>query len=245
MNIVSILDVAAIVPKNGGVDRWPDLVDSTAMFQTGSTSMPSLTRSSNGSPALSFDGTNDWMWMPLNADRFVKSFGVAFWMRSSNLSGLHSLFMVNLSSGASVQKIECFTNNATIIVDVYTSAGVSRRGTTPTILETSKDSFVSIEFDGDQVLERDKLVMTVDHVKQGLTFSNSSGTPPDMPAALRVAIGFMTFGVQNILTNLRPFAGLIGNVCFFVGPSENPGGGLMKSDTRRAIANIRPWRQLP
>lgn len=209
----------AASPQSGGV--WTSVVDvlnTNPADASTSTKRAAVATSSNGFPTALFDGTDDNLVVPLiAANNGSPRWGVAFHLKNTGVAaGVKGIWCVEQGVGANLVRIEVLRSAATLIIDVYvTNDSTSRRATYAGVLTTST-VFLTIEYDGDQTLEADKCVVTLDAAVQTAAFSDSNGTPGPMPATLRAATGSGALGTRDVTTNLGPLNATIGPNIYFL-----------------------------
>jgi hypothetical protein len=226
---------------SGSVASVTDLLSVNPATQSTGAKQPTAT-TLNGFPALTFDSADDMLsWPIIPALNGSVTFGLAGWMKLATVTGgTRRLFSANGSTGASDARFEILLSTTALLVDVYTSTFTSRRGQNDTLLQSTTPFFLSVEYDGGQAAEADRLTVWVNNVKQTLVFSNASGTPPGstMPATLTQITG--TAGLCG-LTSSSFFNGTLGrNIYALGGAGGIPGGGLLTSAQRATLMNFEP-----
>jgi hypothetical protein len=229
---------------SGSVASVTDVLNVNPATQSTAANQPTAT-TLNALPALSFDGTNDWLaWPVIAGNAGAVTWGLAHWIKLATVGGLRTILGGEaVGTGMSGDRIWFTANGTDLLVDIFTSNGVSRRGTASGILSTAAPHFLSLEYDGGQATEAAKCTIWLDNVKQTLTFSNSSGVPPGstMPATLVVPTGSYAIGIENISTNLRPLSATFGSNIYALGGTGGiSGGGLLTSASRLALMNFEP-----
>lgn len=224
--VASIADVINVNPATQG----------TALNQPTGTTL-------NGLPATSFDGSEDYLsWPIITATNGAVTFGFASWIKFGSVAATRRIFCCNsTNSGATAARLEFIRANDILLGDVYTNLFVSRRGQTAAgAAQATTAVFLSFEFDGGQALEADKFTIWINNVKQALTFSDSSGTPPGstMPATLIQPTGSIALGGITTASSLNSIWGR--NQYTLGGAGGIAGGGLLTSAQRLALMNFEP-----
>lgn len=216
-----------------------DMLNSSPATGTG-TQAPACAASANGHPIITFDGSNDFLsWPLITATAGTPTWGFAAWIRPTSVTGLRTLLSAERNH-SSADRLFLFMNGDDLVIDIFTSNGVSRRGAIADILVINTWQFITVEYDGNQSAEAAKCVITRNLTVQSLTFSNSSGTPPGstMPATLVVPTGAQLIGLEDT-TNLRPFVGSMGtNILTLGGAGGLSGGGLLTTTQRQFLRDL-------
>jgi hypothetical protein len=159
---------------------------------------------------MTCDGTDDWLTVDIlsNVNDTVKA-SFAAWLKPRILTGTQTIFSQTIAVGCSVHRVTLLKQGDDLIVDVYHSNSVIRRGRINDMLSTDWQ-FITWEFDGGAATEALACLITLDKVVQTLTFSDVGGTPGDMPANLVQPTGDWAIGVVVKATDVQPFDGQIG-----------------------------------
>lgn len=210
-----------------------DMLNANPATGTGAQA-PACAASANSHPIITFDGSNDFLsWPFIAATAPTPTWGIALWIRPTSVTGVRTILSAERSH-ASVDRLALLMSGDDLLLDVYTSNGVSRRGLKADILVINTWQFITAEFDGGQSTEALKCMLTHNLTAQSLTFSNSSGVPPGsaMPATLVVPTGAQLLGLEDT-TNLRPFVGSMGTNIFSLGGAGGISGGGLLTATQR------------
>lgn len=214
----------------GAISSWADMLSASPLTQATAANQPTGT-TLNGNPAVLFDGSNDFMLLPITAANTTSPrWGVALSFKLSTTTGDSTILGGEVTiSGASLSRIYFTTSGTTLFVDIYTGNFVSRRASIASVMTTSRQ-VVTLEYDGGQATEGARCVLTNNGTILSPTFSDSNGTPPGstMPATLRTPTGTMAIGEQRVTSTLRPFQGTMArDIVMLAGAGGVSGGGLL------------------
>ncbi len=195
-----------------------------------------------GQPALSFDGSNDFINDPLVAGNTgTATRGLMFWFKPATVTGGHSFHISTAAAGASARSIEITQNGSSLFVNVAASAFVARRFTVTSALTINVAHCYSWEEDLGQSTEATKCTIWIDGVKQTGTFSDDSGAPGAQPAAMVAPSGSSAFGVSSVTAFSAPLSGTLGrNLLWLGGAGGISGGGLLTPADRAALLAFEP-----
>lgn len=221
-----------------GYSSVPDKYASNPAVQGTDANRPPNLNSANALPRADFDGTADHLLWPAAANNNGTSFwGFAAWVEPDVVTaGIRGFLCA--TPGAS-NKIEVIRSAADLLVDVYHSQFVSRRGAVAAALSAATKVFLTTEFAADGANEAAQLTITLNASAQTVTFSDSSGTPGAMPAALPTASGNITIGCRNSGGVTGFLDGKIGPNIWILG-SRMAGAtqGLLTTSARNALMNF-------
>lgn len=211
-----------------GVSSVPDAKGGSAATQSTNAQKPTLGTTGNGLAKLTC--VDDCLVLPIQAG-FNNSawFGMAMWIRPSNVSTSSDLFNVTTASGATVNKLSFRQSSDDLLDFTWASNGSDTRqartgsaGFGKAILAVNIWTFVSMEFDGTQATEDTKNQFKL------------NGTPVPAPNATQYSNGVGAIGspglsalntpTGNSLLFARttaggnPFQGDIGPDIFFYDP---------------------------
>lgn len=226
---------------SGGITSVADVLNaSNPAVQGPETNQPTGTTSANGLPCISFDGVDDFLAWPIISNTIgTPRWGYAAWVRPSLVLGVHTVYACRALTGASATRLEIQQNNSDVFVNVAHSNVSIRRGTASAVLAANTWAFLTVEFDGEQAAETDECILTVNGVKQTLTFVNDTGTPGDMPDTLVQPTGNAAIGDLRVSSPLQPWSGLIGpNQWIMQGTGGISGGGLLTAAQRASLMNF-------
>lgn len=126
----------------------PDVVGMVNVTTAGASTAPALTTASNGRPVLDFDGSNDYLIVPItDAMNSTSSLWLAMWVELDGAGGSDTLAITRTSDGASVDRF--------IWRDIgnfmqFGAGGSQRRAVYDSALPGSQYVFLTLEFDNTQ-----------------------------------------------------------------------------------------------
>lgn len=226
-----------------GYSSIPDeLNPSSPATQGTDADRPVAGTSANGLPILTCAASS--MVVPLiAANNNVNTWGFWLWTRETSLASAVTWYSVtNLGPpDASLKRGDVSADNPNgsgrYGCNLRLSPSLARVANTANgTMVVNTWAFMTVEFDGSQATEAGRVTITKNGVPLSLTFSNSNGTPNDMPTALQAATGNLVLFSTRSTPILNPLVGNVGpNFGFFASKETGAAVGLLTTDSRNAL----------
>lgn len=192
-----------------GYSNVPDFLNGgNPATQSVDADRPPSALSANSLPIMDLDGSTDFLSWPAAANNNqTVTAGFGFWFKPDVVTGTRGLIT---SIPGATNRVELLQLNGDLVVDVYISQFVSRRGTKAGVFSAGTWYFITWEYNGGGATDADKCTLTINSVVQTLTFSDSSGTPGAMPATLVSTAGPHLIGCRIAASHTGCFDGKFG-----------------------------------
>jgi hypothetical protein len=240
---VTLSSVLTALLENGTVGliaSVPDLFASNPAVQATGALKPT----GNADFGIFWDGTRVLQWpiTGLNYPGGGSAFGLAMWLRSPLSTTARMIYRIrNVSGGANTDAlIVQVTSGEAVTFQANVDASNSRTASTSnSLIVDNQNQFLTVEYDGLQATEANRVVITLGTVKQTLSYSNGSGSAT-MPTTLLAATGNVLLGCANLGSSL-PFTGTWGkNVAITTSKMAGAEMGVWTNDARAALMNQLP-----
>lgn len=184
----------------------PDLKGGSPATQSTGALKPTLTTSDNGVKIATFSA--HVLSLPLStAINDNIKFGVAFWVKLANVSGLKTFTSIRTGAGgASADKLLCNSFGASL----QTRARAVDRHASISSLDTNW-RFCYTDIDCSQSTEATQVVMSLDGLPGTVSFTSDTA----WPSSLGTPTGNMFIGSDNNAGSSSPLVGSIGDIYFF------------------------------
>jgi len=198
----------------GSVSSIPDSYTTNPATQTNNLRRPTFQYSDNGQPCLRFltNDTLSWPITPSNSGN--QRWGVAFWVKFDDLSGVKALFTTMTTGGASANRLRFYQQTSGLTCEIYATSVAGRFVNAANCL-TLGWNFVSFEYDSLQPTEATKAVITVNGSARTTSFGNQGGGAA-IGDLISVTGTHVIGDIQNGAPSL-PLNGVIGPNLFLFG----------------------------
>lgn len=192
------LRVAGGTVTGAGYSSIPDIMAAGGNPATQGTDAmrPPAATSANGLPLADFQGNDVLSWPAAAGNNATAAWGIAFWVTLDSVAAGTRSFMT-ITPGGGTSKVEVMQTGADLLVDVYHSDFVMRRGTVAASLSTGTPLFITGEFFGGGAADADKWTFTIGGVVQTVAFTDSGGAPGAMPTAMIATAGPLLIGART------------------------------------------------
>lgn len=232
--ISAMLDVATATVTGSGYSSVPDLFNgANPAVQATDAARPVNTTSANSLPIADYVPSDFLGWPAASNINQTTVGGFGMWIKFDSVSdGVRGIIA---ALGGATSRFELIKSNGDFIVNVNHSQFSVRRGAIAAVFAANTWYFITWEFDPTGATDAAKCTLTVNGTVQTLTFTNDSGTPNAMPAALVAYSGTFTVGARNTVP-LQPLDGKIGTKLVAFGAKlSGATQGLLTTAARAAI----------
>ena len=215
----------------------PDALGGPSATQSSAAQKPTFS-TSNGFDMSVWDGNDDFLTTAVDNDSNNNSptFGIATWIRPTNVTGVRYIHATRILNGASVDRVLFRMNGTTLQIFVYNDPTNARLATVTSYFTINTWSFMTWEFNGGESSDATKCVITRDGTAQSVTFSDGVGSTGAMPSTLTQPTG--TTRIGRPASNFC-IAGNKGANFYYLGGS-GVSGGLITAAQRTNLMNFEP-----
>lgn len=218
-----------------GYSSVPDLLASNPAVQSVDADRPPAATSANGLPIMDLDGASDFLSLPAATNNNqTAAAGLVLWVKPDTV-GAGTSSIVSTIPGAT-NRFELMRDTTDLLIDVFFSQFVSRRGTVPGVFSAGVWVGLTWEQFCAGATDPDKCTLTVNGVVRTVNFTDSSGAPGAMPGSLVSTAGPHLIGCRISASHTGCFDGKIGPNIFLLGSRMT--GATQGLLTTAARANI-------
>lgn len=226
-----------------GFSSVPDLLNTNPAVQATDGRKPDRVLAANGLPLGDFVADN-LAWPLAASNNATTRYGVFFYMVPDTVSGDEYIFTAwtgNTGGGNAARLILSRSGTSFLAYVSHASDGSSvRLATLAGVFAVGTPVFLGFEFNPAGSNEAAQCVLSKDGVAGSASFSNSSGTPGAMPAALQNPTGNLIIGgFDNSDAGVLPVDGKLGpNLYVLNAAMAGVSTGLLSPAARLALASF-------
>jgi hypothetical protein len=169
------LRLSASTQSGGEYTNLVDVLNSNPAVQADTDRRCAVSTSANGLLTMVFDGSDMYQW-PLSAaiNNMTTKLGFWLWFKPASVASVQRLLNATIAAGAvaGLEKFSFYTNNRTLVCEVYVSNTTGRIGTTASnVLTAGQWHSIYLQYDSSRGGDAN-LAMYVNGVQVSLNYSN-------------------------------------------------------------------------